>query len=498
MQQRPGAGALADERDTEHEARETANQVALGGPASVRHRAAPGTLQKQASDELPTKTSGISEAELLELADKSPVTIEGKALHQYDNVFRAAHNGFIDIAKPEEFERQLRFRIANGSTEYAGSWTNEESFEYEQASPENQVALSNSKWAAHVQQTYLKYLDGKAAEWEHATRIMDAAATLGKLIAGGAMLPPALMIGGGTLAVAGAAEEGLGALALRLVPRLAIWGSQNPLLASSLAGTTVTVAANHLGTDHAPTLQDAKEVSFDLAWGFLDAVQASHFDSGMMSSASPKPTRGGPPETPVTPPPSLAPIEDPPHLAAAAASRPAVETEGSSAGSGPLLQNDDPKNVIRPEASLWKAGPKAPIKPTPGNTAEDREISDINRFAAQTKSAVTPSNDAGTASQQQPQQKPVQVVSTGTGRAIVVSLEEPPSGGSALNTSASTKTKGSGSTELTSGSVTSSAPTGRQRASNTPTGKLPGGGIRRQRRQGRSESRIREKGRSFR
>ena len=103
-------------------------------------------------------------------------------------MFKAASNGFVDIATPQEFERQLRSQIGLGSTEYSNTWTSDERAAYETVcTPQGKKDLSQSKWADFVNQKYMQYLQRQSDQWDHATRIMGAAANIGDWIAGGTL-----------------------------------------------------------------------------------------------------------------------------------------------------------------------------------------------------------------------------------------------------------------------------------------------------------------------
>ncbi|MBS0562739.1 MAG: hypothetical protein JSR21_22035, partial [Proteobacteria bacterium] len=132
----------------------------------------------------PAEQPPLTDDDLLKLADQSPIVVEGKAPHQFDDLISAARRGLIDLTTPAEFERQMRFRISRGSTEYADSWTSDERWNYALAETgDEKAAIARDKWDSYVQQTYMAYMRQRAAEWEDACERMDRAARVGNAIA---------------------------------------------------------------------------------------------------------------------------------------------------------------------------------------------------------------------------------------------------------------------------------------------------------------------------
>lgn len=122
----------------------------------------------------PTSDSS-SDEQLLKWANESPIYVHGKALHEFDHLFWAAgKGGWLNIDTPGEFERQARFRISQGSTEYEESWTQQERFEYAQEEdPQKRREMSASKWQSFINRSYMSYLHREAREWDRATDLMS-------------------------------------------------------------------------------------------------------------------------------------------------------------------------------------------------------------------------------------------------------------------------------------------------------------------------------------
>jgi hypothetical protein len=172
--------------------------------------------------------SQLSDEELLKMANENPIEVQGKARHEFDDVFLAAKNGLIDINAPAEFERQLRFQIRQGSTEFADSWTADERWTYAQADDAEKADMTAAKWQEFRDTKYLDYLQGKASSWSDATRRMDAAANVGNMI-GGATIVGVTALGAVAAApVIAAAGEGVSTASLSLGARATTFAMTNP------------------------------------------------------------------------------------------------------------------------------------------------------------------------------------------------------------------------------------------------------------------------------
>jgi hypothetical protein len=184
----------------------------------------------------PHTTPTLTDEQLLALADQNAVTVEGQALHEFDDVLRAANGGLIDVATPKEFEQRLRTEIKLGSKDFENAWTDAERFDHATATPDEQSRMNEAKWAQFVNDKYLDYLRDKAGQRREATYRMNNAANGGKAIAGGTLVG---VVGLGAVAaapLAGAATTALGDASLSLGAGAAIWSAAHPL-----AGTALTI-----------------------------------------------------------------------------------------------------------------------------------------------------------------------------------------------------------------------------------------------------------------
>jgi hypothetical protein len=155
-------------------------------------------VQRQPASGVTAGGHELTDAELLALADLSPVRVEGSSDKRFEEVLIAANNGLIDIVTPAEFERQLRFRVERlGGTEFAGAWTDEERFRFAEAGAGERKAQLAAKWASFIEQGYMAYLADKAAQWRSATRRMHTAAVIGNVIGEVTVTAATLFLGGG-------------------------------------------------------------------------------------------------------------------------------------------------------------------------------------------------------------------------------------------------------------------------------------------------------------
>jgi RHS repeat-associated protein len=154
--------------------------------------------------------NALSNDELLHLSEANPIYVEGKALHEFDQIFWAESAGWIDLYSPSAFDWVLRYSTKQGSTEYAESWTPQERWDYAQATEAEQPEMAQAK----SDELYLAYLRREAEGWKKTTDLMSGAANIGKLIGGvtavmagglaaGTAVAPAGLIGGGQATGAG-------------------------------------------------------------------------------------------------------------------------------------------------------------------------------------------------------------------------------------------------------------------------------------------------------
>jgi hypothetical protein len=151
-----------------------------------------------------------ADKDLLELANRSPIEISGRGFPQFDALFSAARRGLIDLAAPEEMERQMRFQARQGSREFAAAWSQEELWDYAQAEQPEKARMLQAKWNGFVQAKYFDLLGSKAQHWETATRRMATAAFIGNVVGGVSVASASFFAGAGLgLGAAGAPAEGL-------------------------------------------------------------------------------------------------------------------------------------------------------------------------------------------------------------------------------------------------------------------------------------------------
>jgi hypothetical protein len=160
--------------------------VAVAGASAPGPAAEPDPAKKPPSDTDPwasaaEPSASLTDEQVVAMSEQNPIRVEGKADHRYDDVLSAANRGLINLDKPAEFERQMRFRIAQGSTEFSDSWSEAERFDYAE-NPDTQGDTRDAKWDQYLQQRYMAYLADKAAQWEDATTRMDRAARVGNAI----------------------------------------------------------------------------------------------------------------------------------------------------------------------------------------------------------------------------------------------------------------------------------------------------------------------------
>ncbi len=114
--------------------------------------------------------------------NKPNVTLVTSTNNPDESLAMAIINGLINVDSQEEFERQIRFRTAHGDKEWYNSWSELERINYAEAlDPAQQKEMLNEKWNQFINQKYEDYWNKKAAEWEHATKIMIAASKSAQL-----------------------------------------------------------------------------------------------------------------------------------------------------------------------------------------------------------------------------------------------------------------------------------------------------------------------------
>jgi hypothetical protein len=182
-------------------------------------------------------TAQNSDEELLRMANENPIVMEGKAFHELDELYTVAKNdpkNLLGILKPQEFETKLRFEIKYGSKEFENSWSADERMEYAMAETDGERALlQQRKWDRFVDEKYIDYMRGKAADWNNATRRWNTAATIGKA-AGVVAIAGVGVIGGAAAApVIAGAGQAVNTATLSLGARAATIGMAKPVLATT-------------------------------------------------------------------------------------------------------------------------------------------------------------------------------------------------------------------------------------------------------------------------
>ena len=85
---------------------------------------------------------------------------------------------FVHLLTQGEFERQQRFALEHGTSDY--SWTWEEHQQYAELTSAEQAGMAQDKWWEHVNKKYDAYRSGKYAEWDKSTRLMYGYGKIGK------------------------------------------------------------------------------------------------------------------------------------------------------------------------------------------------------------------------------------------------------------------------------------------------------------------------------
>jgi hypothetical protein len=132
-----------------------------------------------------------------QLAEKSPIYVEGKGFHQYDELFLAEKRHLVHLLSPAEFERQRKSAIARRDAYYTGSWT-ESDMELYRENPTKEVwdYITDRRWREYIDAEYMSYLHDENVKFEANNRLQDAASNVGQKIAWGTLA----VIGAGVLA----------------------------------------------------------------------------------------------------------------------------------------------------------------------------------------------------------------------------------------------------------------------------------------------------------